>query len=90
MATECCVWMSKVSPAVEALSAEESKALVMGSTFARRMETADPEHRRRMCEHGRLLFQPCGFCESGLPAVPDSTHAEQRESAKKWLDSAVR
>ena len=67
------VWMAEVTPEVRALSTEDAKALVDGSTFALRMETTDPEHRSRMCHHGRLVFQVCNFCEAGIPPMPDPT-----------------
>jgi hypothetical protein len=79
------VWTVPVSPAVAALSTRDCTALVKGSDFARRMRAQDPEHGARLCDHGRLLFQPCGLCKDGVPAMPNPSLEEQRESAKAWL-----
>ncbi len=78
------VWMVPVSDAVAALSTSDAKALVLGSTFARRMRAEDAEHGSRLCDHGRLLFQDCTFCDSGVPAMPAPTFAEQAAHAGKW------
>ena len=80
------VWMATVTPEVAALTTPDAKALVLGSTFARRVRATDPEHGARLCDHGRLLFQACGLCTAGVPAMLDPTFAEQRENAKTWLD----
>lgn len=79
------VWNFSVPASVAALSTTDAVALVLGSTFARRMRAQDPEHGSRLCDHGRLLFQACSFCESGVPAMPDTTWAEQRENARRWM-----
>ncbi len=85
--TDSHVWMVPVTPAVRALSTADASALVLGSTFARRMESTDPEHAARMCEHGNLLgeWHPCKFCVGGVPAVCKPTHAEGRRNAATWL-----
>lgn len=69
------VWMVPVTPEVAALSTEEAKDLVLGSTFAKRVKATDPEHGERICDHGRLLFQACLFCEAGIPPMPDPTQS---------------
>lgn len=84
------VWMASVSPAVESLSTRGAKALVLGSSFARRVKATDAEHGARLCGHGRLLFQVCHFCVEGVPPMPDPTFAEQRENAKAWLAGVPR
>jgi hypothetical protein len=73
-ATDTHVWMVPVTPEVAALSTTDAKALLLGSTFARRMERTDPEHRGRMCDHGHLLgaWTPCRFCQAGVPAMTDA------------------
>lgn len=83
--TDTHVWMVPVSPEVEALSTRDAKALVLGSTFARRVRATDPEHGARLCDHGRLLFQACSFCTDGVPALPDPTMEERQASARTWL-----
>lgn len=84
--TDTHVWMdSSVSAVVRTLSTSEASALVKGSSFARRVRETDPEHGARLCDHGRLLFQECGLCAKGVPALCDPTFAEQRENAKAWL-----
>lgn len=83
--TETHVWMVPVPASVEALSTSDAKALLLGSSFARRMRATDAEHGARLCDHGRLLFQDCKFCNEGVPAFPEPTLAEQRENAATWL-----
>lgn len=83
--TDSHFWHVPVSPEVRALSPAESHALVVGSSFAKRVKASDPEHGRRLCEHGRLHFQSCSFCEAGLPALPDPSFEEQRAHAQTWL-----
>jgi hypothetical protein len=83
--TDTHVWMVPVTPAVAGLSTADASALVKGSTFARRMRATDAAHGARLCDHGRLHFQPCKFCAEGVPAMPMPTFAEQRENAKAWL-----
>lgn len=83
--TDTHVWMATVSPEVAVLSTRDAKSLVKGSTFARRMRASDREHGGRLCDHGRLLFQACSFCDAGVPAMPDPTLAEQRANAAAWL-----
>lgn len=85
MAENSHVWTVPVSAETLALNTDEAKALVVGSAFARRMAETDPEHRARMCEHGRLVFQVCSLCERGVPALADLTLAEQREHARACL-----
>jgi len=84
-ADETHVWMVPVTAEVAALSTSDAKSLVLGSTFARRVKATDREHGERLCEHGRLLFQVCQFCVSGVPAMPAPTFEEQRASAAGWL-----
>lgn len=83
-ATDTHVWMVPVTAEVAGLSTAEASALVLGSTFARRLKATDA-HGERVCEHGRLHFQHCKFCAEGVPAMPAPTVEEQRENAKAWL-----
>lgn len=83
---ESCVWTIPVPPAVAALSPADATALVKGSTFARSMKVKDPEHGKRLCDHGHLLFQPCMFCAEGMPAICDPTVEEMRANAQAVLD----
>lgn len=82
------VWMVPVPPEVGALCTRDAKSLLLGSSFARRMRAEDPEHGARLCDHGRLLFQSCPFCDAGVPAMCDPTFAEQAENARAWLTEA--
>lgn len=79
------VWMVPVTPEVAALSTDDAKDLLLGSTFARRVRATDPEHGSRLCDHGRLLFQDCKFCETGVPALCNPTVEESRANARGWL-----
>lgn len=83
--TDSAVWLVPVPPEVAALSAADATALVKGSTFARSMKVKDPEHGKRLCDHGRLLFQHCMFCAEGMPAVCDPTVEEMRANARACL-----
>lgn len=83
--TDTHVWMADVTDEVAALSTADAKALVLGSTFARRVKSSDREHGDRLCDHGRLLFQDCKFCATGVPALCDPTFAQQRETVGGWL-----
>lgn len=83
--TDTHVWMTAVALEVAALSTRDAKALVLGSTFARRVKATDAEHGARLCDHGRLLFQHCGFCEAGVPPMPNVTFEEGRRNAAAWL-----
>lgn len=88
--TDTHVWMVPVSPEVEALSTRDAKALVLGSTFAQRVRATDPEHGARLCDHGRLLFQPCQFCAKGVPAMPEPSFEDKCENARTWLTGVPR
>lgn len=83
--TDTHVWMVPVPTSVEALSTRDARALLLGSSFAARVKATDAEHGKRLCDHGRLLFQNCTFCAAGVPAMVEPSFEEQRANAATWL-----
>lgn len=67
------------------LSEDDTAQLILGSSFARRIRASDPEHGSRLCDHGRLHFQRCPFCDAGHPAVCNPTVEEMRANAREFL-----